>query len=147
GFEERLALAGESDSVRILREKQRFDAEPIASDHDAHAVRIASIEDGEREHSGEMAREIRAVLFVQVHDRLDVGSRAKAMSARFQIGAQLLEVVDLAVAHHGDVARLVLYRLTTARDVDDRQASKSETRFAADVQVLVVGTAVLERAG
>ena len=59
------------------------------------------------------------MVLVQMHDGFGVCRSSKAVAARFELGAQLAVVINLAV--EGDPDRLVFVgqRLMTAREVDD----------------------------
>ena len=71
---------------------------------------------------------------------------AKTVAARAQLGAQLAEVVDLAVVDDLDRAVLVRDRLVTAREVDDARAGACRGRRAVQEYALVVGPAVRDAA-
>ena len=78
-----------------------------------------------------------------VDDDLGVATGAEHVAQRLQFGAQLAEVVDLAVEHHDDVAVLVDHRLLAGGEVDDRQAAVAEADAGLDVQLALVGAAVV----
>src|SRR5262249_52406987 len=59
---------------------------------------------------------------------------------------QLTEVVDLAVEDDPVPRALVAHRLATGGQIDDRQASHSQTDVACSVDARVVRPSVLERA-
>src|SRR6266850_2129790 len=61
------------------------------------------------------------------------------MACRFELGAQLAEVVDLAVEHDPDGTVLVVDRLMAGREIDDAQAPHAER------DALVVGRWALVR--
>ena len=79
-----------------------------------------------------------------MHEHLGVAVRPEAMARAFQLLAQLLVVVDLAVLH--DVARAVLVgdRLVAGLEIDDREAPCGESDSAVDVLPEAVGPAVAE---
>src|SRR6185436_11995071 len=83
-----------------------------------------------------------APLFVRVHDDFGVGVRGKAVAGGFEIPAELLEVVDLAVEDDRDAAVLVVDRLMSGRDVDDAQPPHAEADPRLHERSLIVGPAV-----
>src|SRR5262249_8704977 len=85
-----------------------------------------------------------SVLFVEVHEHLRVGAGAEHVTAPLEIGPELLEVVDLAIAHDPEVLVLVRDRLMSAADVDDAEPPHAERDPRRDVATLVVRTAVLD---
>ena len=59
-------------------------------------------------------------------DHLGVAVRAEAVPARLELGADVGEVVDLAVEDDPDRAVLVGERLIAGREIDDAQAAMPE---------------------
>ena len=90
---------------------------------------------------------VRAVLLVEVDDDLDVGAGAEAVAAGGELFAQLLEVVDLAVADDGDCAVLVRDRLITGLEIDDAEAPEAQTDAGREVEALAVGAAMAQTVG
>src|SRR5205823_8156797 len=82
---------------------------------------------------------------VEVGQDLRVAPRPEAVSARLERGAELRAVVDLAVAHGDDVARLVAKRLGAAGDVDDGEPPAAEGCVAGDRGPVAVRPAVGQR--
>jgi hypothetical protein len=103
-LEDRLDLGAEEHAVWQDAVVQRLDAEPVADEQQRPPARVP---DREGEHPLEALHAGRALLLVEVDDRLGVGSRAKAMSALLQLGAQRGVVVDLAVVGNPDRVVLV----------------------------------------
>ena len=93
-----------------------------------------------------------SALLVQVHDHLGVGVRREAMPARFELGAQLGEVVDLAVEHdlHASRPRSPIGWLPDSRSMIDEPAEAQTDSHAVFVlageEALVVGPAVAQGA-
>ena len=122
--DERLDLRGEVErAVRRVRVVERLDAEPVAGDEEFTSILIP---DGEGEHAAQEINATRAVLFVEVQDRLRVAVRAIAVTARFEVGAIVCVVIDLAVIDDVQSPILVLYRLMTAAHVHDGEPAHSE---------------------
>ena len=88
-----------------------------------------------------------AVVFVEMDPRLGVAARRQAMPAGQELPAQLGILEQLAVEGDPDRAVLVADRLPAAGQVDDRQPPGPERHARLDVELLVVGTAVGDRAG
>ena len=65
--------------------------------------------------------------------------------SRVELGNQLLVVVDLAVVDDADAAVLVVQRLLTGREIDDRQPLVAEPDAGLDVHALFVGAAMMLR--
>ena len=101
-----------------------LDAQTVAGDEQ---LALAFIPNRKREHAAQVLNASRAVLFVEMQDRLRVRVRAIAMTARFEQRAIVCMIIDLAVID--DVQRLVLvrHRLMPARDINDAQAPMTET--------------------
>ena len=67
------------------------------------------------------------------------------MSAPFQFGAQLFEVVDLAIENDPDGFLLIRHRLMTAGQIDDGKPSKTQADRAGDEVALIVGATMGDR--
>ena len=76
-----------------------------------------------------MLHNIFAVFLIPVQHHLGVGLRGKHMAAQLQIRAQVLEIINLAVAGEDDLSVLAVQRLATARRVDDRKTAKRHSHF------------------
>ena len=70
----------------------------------------------------------------------DVGSRPEAVPLLLELGAKILEVVDLAVEQDRAIVALVPDRLLSPGDVDDAEAPKHECGAIDDDLVRFVGT-------
>ncbi len=95
---------------------QGLDAEPVARDEQ---LALARVPDGEGEHTAQPLDAARAVLFVEVQDRLRVAVCLIDVAARFEFGAVVRVVVNFAVIDDVTRAVLVRHRLVAARDVND----------------------------
>src|SRR5262249_14592201 len=73
---------------------------------------------------------------------LGVGLRPELVSAAFELGAQLLEVVDLTVEDDPGGLLGVGHRLMAAGQVDDGESTEAQPDRAVQVVALVVGTPV-----
>src|SRR4030095_15071510 len=73
-----------------------------------------------------------------------IGSRAKNVAALDEIGFDLHEVEDLAVERDDDRFVFVVKRLLAALEVDDRQASMTETDARLEMKSIAIGAAVAQ---
>src|SRR5882672_4220331 len=80
-----------------------------------------------------------------MHDHFGVALGAKAMAQRGQLRNQLIEVVDLAVVDNDHRAVLVVERLLSGCEVDDRQAAMAESNPGSEMESAFVGTTVVLR--
>src|SRR2546425_2996161 len=89
-----LQLRREPDPPRCGGDVQRLDAEAVAGQEQRSRGRVP---DREREHATQPLHALRAVLLVEMQDRLGVALSGERMSPRDQHAPELAEVVDLAV--------------------------------------------------
>ena len=75
-------------------------------------------------------------------DRFRVAGGLEDVAAPLQVAPQLLVVVDLAVEDDPDGAVLVRDRLEAVAQIDDAEAAHADGDAVADVDALIVGTAV-----
>jgi hypothetical protein len=93
-------------------------------------------------HAVQLAEGVGTALLEQMQGDLVVGTRAKGVG--YEVGTDLLVVVDLAVADEPQVARVVAQRLVAAGDVDDREPGLAQPAVADADLPLVVGPTVGE---
>ncbi|GMU94066.1 MAG: hypothetical protein AMXMBFR4_31240 [Candidatus Hydrogenedentota bacterium] len=81
-------------------------------------------------------------------DNLGIAAGLKDVTARLQFRAQPFEIVNLAVAHEGDVVGFREERLAAPGEIDDRESRVAETDAALRIEVGAgaVGSAVPEGA-
>ena len=142
-LEQRFDLGAEGDARGGRAVIERLDAEPIA-DEEQPALRLVPQREGE--HAAEAIDRAVAPLLVRVHDHLGVRVRAEPVAVRLELGADLGEVVDLAVEDDPDRAVLVRQRLIAGRKVDDAETTVAEADALADVEPVGVGAAVRDDA-
>jgi hypothetical protein len=136
-LEQRLDLGAEDHALaRQLGVVERLDAEAVAREQQTAGLRVP---DREGEHPPEPIHAALAPLLVAMDDDLGVGARAEAMAVRDEFGADLGEVVDLAVEDDLDRAVLVAERLVAGRQVDDAQAAVPEADAGAVVVAAGIG--------
>ena len=142
--EERLDLAAVDQAATVVLVVERLDAEQVARAHEALLRRVP---DGDGEHAAQLLEHVRAPRLVAVDDGLGVAVRDKRVTHRLELGAQLLEVVDLAVERDGHRAVGVLHGLARALEVDDAQAAEAHGDVVVHEEALVVGPAVGDAVG
>ena len=122
--------------------EERLHAQPVAR----HEQRLAiPIVEREREHAAEAIHASLAPGLPRVDDHLGVAARVEHVPEGLQLRNQFLVVVDLPVEDHDHRAVLVVERLLTRGDVDDRQAPMAEAHAGLEVQALTVRAAVCLR--
>jgi hypothetical protein len=82
-----------------------------------------------------------------VQQHLGVAAGAEACALRLQLGAERLEVIDLAVEDDGQPPVLRPHRLGPAGQVDDRQPPMAERHARLQVRAFAVRTAMGDRVG
>ena len=122
-LEDRLDLRRKHETPVPLRVEERLDAEVIARENEFRLV--AGIEDREPPHPVETTEAADAPLGVGVQRDLGVAAGAELVPERFELGAQLAVVVDLAVVDDDD-AVIGRHRLCAAGEVDDAEAAEPE---------------------
>src|SRR2546422_3471160 len=108
-------------SVRGIEE--RLDAEAITRGEEAP---LACVPDRESEDAVEARRHAAPPFDEAAQDDFGVRARREGMAARFELGAQLAEVIDLAVVGDDVSAALDCHRLATAGEGDDREPRMPE---------------------
>jgi len=119
--------------------EQGLEAQVIARHQHLAAL---DVQDRDRKLPAQAAEALRALLLVEVHDRLGVAVRAEGVALLLQLLPQRLVVVDLPVEDQGQRPVLVVDRLLPAREVDDAQPAHAERDARLDVIALVVGPAM-----
>ena len=116
-----------------------------------HFVRLGVPHD-EGEHAAQHPGQLRAVLLVAMNDDFGVAMGLEDMPLGLQLGAQIHEVVNLAVEHADDGAVLVVHRLLACGQINDTQAAEAQRDgaarvVAADVIPFHIGAAVDDAVG
>ena len=142
--QKRLDLAAVDEAVAVVLVVERLDAEQVARAHEALLRRVP---DGDGEHAAQLLEHVRAPRLVAVDDGLGVAVRDEGVAERLELGAQLLEVVYLAVERDGYGAVGILHGLAGAFEVDDGQAAKSHRDVVVHEEALVIGPAVGDAIG
>ena len=140
-LEQRLQLGGEDELAVGLGVEEGLLPHPVPRQEEAPPVRVP---DGEGEHPPEPGQAVFPVLLVGVEDDLRVARRGEAVPLALQLGAELLEVIDLPVEGDPDGAVLVAHRLVAAGEVDDAQPPLPEGHAAVGVRAPLVRAPVHE---
>src|SRR6185437_4138525 len=124
-LEQRLDLGGEVERLAVLAQEERLLAETVARDEE---LRLAGIPDRKGEHAAQALHAALAPLGVGVQQHLGVAVARECVALLLELGAQLAEIVDLAVEGEREAGLLVVHRLRGADRVDDREAAMPEPR-------------------
>src|SRR5712692_8566768 len=92
-----------------------------------------------------MIEDFGAPFLVAVNDHLSIRSSAELIAAAFKFGAQLFEIVDLAIQNDPNRFLDIGHRLVSARQINDGKPPEAQSEWAGDEVALVVGTAVNHR--
>ena len=119
---------------------ERLDAKDIAG---AKKLILLLVPDDEGVHTAQTIEYRLAPLLVAVQEALGVGAAVELIALGLELGAKLLEVVDLAVEDDNDAAVLIGHGLSAGLgQVEDRQAAEAEGNAAVDKLTAHVGTAM-----
>ena len=133
GAEHQVALVG-------LVVVERLDAEDVAR---AKELAGAHVVHHEAVHTAQALDQALTPLLIAVHEDLGVGVAVERVTRGLELGAELLEVVDLAVEHHKDRAVLVAHGLgSRLGEVENGQAAETQRHAIFDMGSAHVGTAV-----
>jgi len=106
-----------------VRIDQGLLAHAVAGQHPALS---GGIPQGNRKHPPETLDEMLPLLLIEVHGDLGVRAGGEAVAPAFQVGAQLLKIIDLAVEDDGHRAVLVADGLRPPLEVDDAKAARDQ---------------------
>ena len=132
-LDQRLGLRREVPAPPVPRIVERLDPDGIARGEEAATLLIV---EHEGEHAVEQPNAVVAVVLVEVGDDLRVG-RGQQLVIGNEVRGDRLVVVDLAVADHVNVARLVAQRLLPTFEIDDAQSVDADP--AEPIEELVPG--------
>ncbi len=135
---EHQATAAESGVI------ERLDAESVAREE--HSLRPA-VPHRKREHAAEALDDGLSPLLVAVDDDLGVRAGLEGVPGTLQLGANVLEVVDLPVEHHPDRSVFVRQRLVACLQVDDAETPVAEAQAAVHVKAVRVRPAMGQHVG
>src|SRR5215467_13157006 len=109
--------------VAVVPVVKRFFAGAVAGEQQPP---LAIIPQRDREHAVQLLKAIHTLFFVEVDNHLAIREGAKTMATLNKPGAQLAEVVNLAVEDKRDVGGLIRKRLVTRLKIDDLETANSE---------------------
>ena len=132
-------LTAEQQGITILIIIEGLDAEVIPGAEQGVGLFIPQ---RKGKHTPKPLQQALAPLFVAVQQHLRVAAGGKHMAFFFQLGFQLLKIVDLAVEDHHHAAVFVVHGLCTALQVDDGQAAMTQGHTVIQVAALPVRAAV-----
>src|SRR5262249_21335692 len=117
--QERLQLAGESETIPVAGEVQGLLTEMVASKEEIPGARV---ENAKGEHAAKPACHFLAQIFIEMNEHLGVAPRAKAMTLPAEFLAELNVVVYLAIQKRADRPVLVPNWLRAPLKIDDRKS-------------------------
>ena len=83
-----------------------------------------------------------SIFFVEMNDCLGVALAAVMMAFPFQLGAQLLVIVDFSVVHDPNAAVFIADGLLAGSDINDAQAAHGQTDVFFHEESVVIGPAM-----
>jgi hypothetical protein len=145
--QQRLDLGSEVQVLALLQQEERLLAEAVAREEEHAAARVP---DGEGEHAAQALHHALAPVLPGAQQHLGVRGRREGVARSLELGAQLAEVVDLAVERERQARRRVAHRLVAAARIDDGEAAVPQQDAAARAGVdlagpVAVGAAVRDR--
>src|SRR5206468_2169294 len=143
-LEQRLDFRREAQLAAHVGPEQRLFTGAIARQQQPA---LAVVPDGEPEHALEPRDGVGSIALVKRNDRFDVAAGAKWIvpSGSGGFAAQIVRVVDLAVAHHPDLAVGALEWLITGGEIHDGEAARADACALMADDALPVGAAMLQR--
>ena len=138
-FENALDFARVYKVVSDLRVVHRFDSEEVARDEKRVVDRVV---DRKAEHSAQARKQILLPLLKAVNQDLAVGVGVEPVTFGDKLLPELLIVIDLAVEGQNEGFVLIVNRLMTCVEVDDRQAAKAHRNSVVAEKAVGIGTAV-----
>ena len=139
GLEDRLDLGAEEELPFVEGIEQGLLSDTIPHEKKPFAPFVP---EGDREHPLEVTDEIEPVILVEMDDRLRVAVRRESVPRSLEGLSEFLEIVDLPVEDHPDVALLVGNRLRPRLQVDHCQPSHGQPYPVAHMEPVFVGSTV-----
>jgi hypothetical protein len=123
---------------------ERFDADSIASENQAASVLIP---ERESEHSAQAGEGSCVPLQKGAKDNFRIAAREEAMAFGFELGAQFIVIVNLAVEDENGAAIIGKERLIAATKIDDFEPNGAEGDTFGMVRAALVRTTMPLRIG
>ena len=102
----------------------------------------AFIPNRKRKHPAQVLWTIGSPLVVGVNDSFSIAVGIELVAELFEFFAQLAIVVDLAVENNPCRAVLIMNRLLSVREIDDREPSHRQSHAIAEIETVIVRTAM-----
>src|SRR6516162_3908473 len=124
--------------------------QPVIDQLDSHGVPgddealFVHIPDGQAKHPIQATENLRSPLLVPMDNHLGVRVCSKCMTTSQQIGANFLEIVNLAIENHPDLLLKVRHRLMTSGQINDRKTPEAESERTVKIVPLVIRAAVYD---
>ena len=115
-----LHLRAEEQGTAVPTPVQRLDPDAVADEEQAL---LPLVPKGEGEHAPQALGGTFTPRFPRIGHDLRIAERPEAVPEPFELGAEGLEVIELAVEDGPDTAILAVDRLVAARHVDDAQSA------------------------
>ena len=125
--EDGLDLRGEHRPTCPASVVERLDPEVVARKHELRRG-AALIQDGQAPHPVEAPEGVGTPLRIRLEDDLAVRVGVELPAKRLELGAQLAEVVDLAVVDEVDPAIRRVHRLVPVHEIDDLEPAHAHAR-------------------
>ena len=101
-----------------------------------------AVPDHKGEHPPQPGGQLLAPLLIAMEQNLGIGFGGKGMARRHQLGAQVLEIVNLTVKNHDQIAVLIEHGLLAALQVNDGQPAVAQGHLIVHIIALAVRAAV-----
>ena len=119
---------------------ERLDAKDVAGTKELVLVLVVN---HKRVHAAQAVDQVLAPLLVAVHQDLGVGVAVEGVAGCLQLGAKLLEVIDLAVENDRDLAVVARHGLSASfGKVKNRKTTEAKGNVVDDMLAAHIGTTV-----
>src|SRR5579864_7592462 len=137
--EDRLDLRSKQQDLPVIPVIQRLYAQPVARNK---KLAFAAVPDRKRVHAAQVLHAIASVLLKQVDDGFGVAPGAIAVSARLEIFAQILMVVQFSVVNDPEIFVFVRDGLMSGLNIDDAQPPHGKSDIRLHEEAIIVRPAV-----
>src|SRR5437667_8574602 len=137
-----IELGSENQLSVELRVEERLLSHAIASQEKRFR---AFIPNRKRKHPAQVLWTIGSPLVVGVNDSFSIAVGIELVAELFELLAQLAIVVDLAVENNPCRAVLIMNRLLSVGEIDNREASHRQSDAVAEIEPVVVRTTMMNR--
>src|SRR2546425_9607313 len=141
-FQQGSELGTENQLSVELRVQKRLFSHAIARQEKRFG---AFIPNRKRKHPAQVLWTIGAPLVVGVNDSFRIAVGIELVAELFELLAQLAIVVDLAVENNPGGAVLIMNRLLSVREIDDREPPHRQSHPIAEIETVIVRTTMTNR--